>query len=110
MNWIKENVAVFTAIAALLLWLGGIGIHAAIVQNEIEHGLTVAKDDRERIRADDEKIETRVKVVEDGQSAQRAQLARIETRQQAIKETNTKIDNKLERLDGKMDQLIQRGR
>lgn len=110
MTWLRQNIAVVTAAAAFSLWIGGIAIHAMIVQNEIEHGLSMAKDDRERIRADDRKVETRVKVVEDGQASQRAQLVRIETRQQAIKETNTKIDGKLQRLDGKIDTLIRRGR
>tara|TARA_Y100001970_G_scaffold280805_1_gene390398 strand:- start:4101 stop:4433 length:333 start_codon:yes stop_codon:yes gene_type:complete len=110
MNWIKDNLSVVTAVCAVVFWLGGIAVHAAIVQSEIEHGLSMAKSDREKMREDDQKIETRVKVVEDGQAAQKAQLVRIETRQQAIKETSQRIDGKLERLDSKLDIVIKRGR
>ena len=109
MNWIKDNITIVTALCALIVWLGGIAIHAAIVQSEIEHGLSMAKSDREKMREDDSKIEKRVKVVEDGQASQRAQLVRIETRQTAIKETSVRIDRKLEKMDSKMDQLIKRG-
>lgn len=109
MNWLKENLAIASALAAAVMWLSGVLIHAALVQSEIEHGLEVARDDRAQLRKEEEKLETRIKIVEDHQASQSEQLVRIETRQQSMTESNQKIDRKLERVDSKIDQLIRRG-
>ena len=101
MGWVRDNVAVLTAAAGALLWIGGAVVHFYLVQADVYSDLSLATNHR-----DD--IEKRVAVVEAAQQEQTVHLTRISTQQNGIVKSTDKMDKQIDRLHDKLDKLLRK--
>ena len=108
LKWLKDNLSIVAALAAVVLWIGGAVVHAFLVKSDVNHSLDSATRDRELLHSKDEQLDKRIEVVEASQAAQTVQLTQIQTQQRAIERTGEKIDKSVLRLDDKIERLLRR--
>lgn len=98
MKWLAQYWPIISGCALVLVFVAQSIWNTSAMRAELLHSVEDAKEDRQRLHAEDEILHKRVDVVEEKLSPLEKTMIKIETQQTAIQSGVDKLDKKMTRL------------